>query len=367
MYNYGEIGKMRGRIFMQPRIFISSTFYDLKYIREELSNYVRIHDFEPIMFEDGDIGYTPGKKLDDSCYDAMRNADMVILIVGGEYGSPAGEDNKKEFEEYISVTRKEFRTAVENGIPVFCMLDMNVSAEYGVYDINSDEIENGNHRIKFKATKNINVFRFIKEIRGIGNIPVQEFRNVSEIKDFLGKQWADMFKNYLNSLRCEIENKKIENSVNEMKELIQKMNIMLDSVGKNILTKDNPDNYESVINQQDILSFCRIISDSFKMVLGDKHSAYNNEKRKNIIKEFLNILKSTHEEDMWNKLLFPQNDNLVKIFGLFEKSDFEIIEIDDEYLNRIGDKYKLLYDNDNMEKIADTMIKDEYFNILIGK
>lgn len=58
---------------MKPRIFISSTFYDLKYIREDLANFVRSYGYEPILFEDGDIGYTPGKTLDSSCYNSMRN------------------------------------------------------------------------------------------------------------------------------------------------------------------------------------------------------------------------------------------------------------------------------------------------------
>ena len=53
---------------MKPRIFVSSTFYDLKYVREDLSNFIKAHDFEPIMFEDGDIGYTPGQALDGACY-----------------------------------------------------------------------------------------------------------------------------------------------------------------------------------------------------------------------------------------------------------------------------------------------------------
>lgn len=38
---------------MKPRIFVSSTFYDLKYMRDDLANFIRAHDFEPIMFEEG--------------------------------------------------------------------------------------------------------------------------------------------------------------------------------------------------------------------------------------------------------------------------------------------------------------------------
>ena len=79
---------------MKPRIFISSTFYDLKYIREDLANFVRAYDCEPILFEDGDIGYAPEINLDMSCYESMRNSDMVILIIGGEYGSVASGEKR---------------------------------------------------------------------------------------------------------------------------------------------------------------------------------------------------------------------------------------------------------------------------------
>ncbi len=70
---------------MKPRIFISSTFYDLKYVREDISNFIKTHGFETVMFEDGDIGYTPGQPLDKSCYEAMKNSDMAILIIGGSF------------------------------------------------------------------------------------------------------------------------------------------------------------------------------------------------------------------------------------------------------------------------------------------
>lgn len=115
----------------------------------------------------------------------------------------------------ISVTRNEFRAAVEYGIPVFVMIDKKVIAEYGVYEANFDEIEKENSKMIFPVTKSINVFRFIKEIKGIVTLPIQEYEQSSDIKEFISKQCADIFKNYLNSLRTEKENRKIENSVNE--------------------------------------------------------------------------------------------------------------------------------------------------------
>lgn len=163
------------------------------------------------MFEDGDIGYTPGKELDFSCYEAMKSADMVLLIIGGEYGSAATGEKADKFEEYISVTRNEFRSAVKTGIPVFVFVETNVYAEYGVYEVNYSSIEEKGIPIEFKATKNINVFRFIKEIRAINDKPIQEFRRSAEIKSFLSKQWSDMFKNYLSLLRNNEENVSLQN------------------------------------------------------------------------------------------------------------------------------------------------------------
>jgi Domain of unknown function (DUF4062) len=39
----------------KPKIFISSTFYDLKQIRSDLDNFVENLGYEPIRNEEGDI------------------------------------------------------------------------------------------------------------------------------------------------------------------------------------------------------------------------------------------------------------------------------------------------------------------------
>ena len=41
----------------RPRIFISSTFYDLKQIRAELDMFIESLGYEPIRNEEGDIPY----------------------------------------------------------------------------------------------------------------------------------------------------------------------------------------------------------------------------------------------------------------------------------------------------------------------
>lgn len=349
---------------MKPRIFISSTFYDLKYIREDLANFVRAYDYEPILFEDGDIGYTPGKNLDKSCYEAMKNSDMVILIIGGEYGSAASGEEKDDFKEYMSVTRKEFRTAIETGIPVFVMIDKKVMTEYGVYEVNYDSIEKENNKMKFPSTKNINVFRFIKEVKSLITLPIQEFEKSSDIKGFISKQWADMFKNYLTILRLEKENRKVESSVNEMRDLIQKMNIMLDSVGRNVLAKDDPKEYESVIIQQDILSYCQLIEDSFLITLKENFEIQNIEMRRKVISEFLEALKKTHVEEIWSDFLSDNPERVSNFLEIFNKENFYVEFILEGYPEKAKNKYKILLDEKNIEKIIEIMIEDTYFDNL---
>lgn len=322
---------------MKPRIFISSTFYDLKFIREDISSFVKAHDFEPIMFEDGDIGYTPGKELDKSCYETMKNADMVLLIIGGEYGSAATGENIDNFKEYISVTRNEFRAAVDAGIPMFVFVDSNVYTEYGIYEINCDAIENKKIEIEFKATKSVNVFRFIKEIRSLCDKPIQEFRRSTEIKSFLGKQWSDMFKNYLIILKENKENTIIRNSVADINVLIEKMNIMLDAVGKKIIGDNDIKQYDDIIAKQNDLEaerLCKMIANGITIKINEEQNIDNN------VEALINAFKD------------------LNVYGQEEKDDLELKDTDfflkfennlEKYnLGAIAAKYRFIISIENI-------------------
>lgn len=351
---------------MKPRIFISSTFYDLKYIREDLANFVRSYGYEPVLFEDGDIGYTPGKTLDRSCYDSMKSSDMVILIIGGEYGSAAAGEKKDEFKEYMSVTRNEFRTAVEAGIPVFVMIDKKVMAEYGVYDANYDYIEKDKGRVAFPAAKNINIFRFIREIKGIVTLPIQEFEKSADIKGFVSRQWADMFKNYLDFLRKGKEDGKIEESVNELKMLVRKMSIMVDSVGKNVL-KENQEEYKEVINKQEILGFCDALVLVFKWSKEKFTDIFCDKKRrKKFITALLECLLELDEKKFLdvNNLVGGKN-KLDLFFEVFDKYEIRIPEIVGP-VHIIKEKMELLSDSHNKNGIIEIMTQDKYFLKLVS-
>lgn len=340
---------------MKPRIFVSSTFYDLKYIREDLSNFIKAHDFDPIMFEDGDIGYTPGKSLDQSCYDTMKSSDMVILIIGGLYGSAATGEVKEKFKDYMSVTRKEFRTAVSDGIPVFVFIDSKVYSEYAVYEMNMKAIEEGKINIRFSVTKDINVFRFIKEIKNIGKISITEFSKLIQIKEFLSKQWSDMFKKYLELLKVNKSDEKIKDAVDQMNLLVQKMDIMLDSVGKKILSTSNE--YENVIERQKIVEIGKKISGGIRFT--DISRMDLKGKREKNVTKVLDILNHC--------IMKYDKKSAMDLYMEFHRQGLELVYCNIEILDDIKDLEQILENSKQKELLVAELIKDEYYSGMIAR
>ncbi len=239
--------KVFGDENMKPRIFLSSTFYDLKYIREDLFHFIVSRNYDPILSEQGSIGYTPGKPLDISCYEAVNNSDMAILLVGGRYGSAASSETGGDcFSEYLSVTRKEFRTAVKNGIPVFAFVDENVYTEFELYEKNKDLFLNSKNKnmlgFEFTYTEHQNVFQFIHELKTNVGLPIFQFSSVNDIKQILDEQWADMMKKYLTELRDKKTTESLEETIQEINHAIQKLTSQVSVMGSEIC--ENEDKFE---------------------------------------------------------------------------------------------------------------------------
>src|SRR3954453_15186002 len=107
----------------KPRIFVSSTYYNLRHVRASLETFIQSLGYEPILSEKGDIAYSPDIPLDESCYREAGSADMLILIVGGRYGTERSETRTELpldfFEGYDSITKMEYESAISNNIPVW--------------------------------------------------------------------------------------------------------------------------------------------------------------------------------------------------------------------------------------------------------
>lgn len=349
---------------MKPRIFISSTFYDLKSIREELYRFVRQYNYDPIESENGDIGYIPGRALDESCYKAMRDCDMAILIIGGRYGSPASEKENDE-GEYLSVTHKEFRTAVNNGIPVYAFIEQAVVTEYELYKRNKERFDNPEYHFEFASADSVNVFKFIAELKGISGIPTIAFSKTQDIKDFLATQWADMFKNYLESLKKNSSNKKMTDSVEQMQRLMNKMDVMLDTVGKKILTADNPDEYESVLEKQKVVAFCADLINSIQVASRD--FLENEEERRKYIYKLINVLQDSIKTESWELYQSEDDDTFMEFFKYFESKGINLFCSDELLGDRIAKNIDIFESEKLKQILVNQMLLEKNYKKLFDE
>ncbi|AUF97202.1 hypothetical protein CXQ80_15865 [Pseudomonas sp. 02C 26] len=176
-----------------PRVFVSSTCYDLKYIRENLKYFIRNIGYEPVLSDDGAVFYDPKKHTHESCLTEVPNCQLFVLIIGGRFG---GEYIGKE----TSITNEEYREAIRRKIPIFAMIEQAVYSDHFVYSSNKNNKELDRSKISYPSIdKNApKIFEFIDEVRkqAINNALIP-FRDFNDIENYLRQQWAGMMFSFL--------------------------------------------------------------------------------------------------------------------------------------------------------------------------
>lgn len=169
----------------KPRVFISSTYYDLKNVRADLERFVRDKGFEPVMHERGNVPYGKESALEEYCYREIRNCDIFVALVGGRFGSASKQDQ-------YSISQLEFKTASELQKPTYIFVERDVLAEYKTYTKNRES------KIEWSAVNDVRVYKFLDEVFLLpSNNPVAPFETSIDITGFLQEQWAGLFQRLL--------------------------------------------------------------------------------------------------------------------------------------------------------------------------
>lgn len=243
-----------------PRIFISSTCFDLEEVRVNLRKFIEDFGYEPVMSEFGDIFYEFNSHVQDSCIQSIKNSDVYILIIGDYYGSKyhSAQNTQKEVPE--SVTLMEFKNAIKEAKLKYIFINKFVEYDYNNYRtylekkynefFKKNDIENPENE-KIKIKKEVDaiypfpkdsykyIFAFLDEIKElkIGNA-YYKFENSVDIKDNLKKQWAFFMQESIRKY-CEDINEKDEKD--ELKDISKKLHQVYETISSLAKSEDTGD------------------------------------------------------------------------------------------------------------------------------
>lgn len=219
----------------RPRIFISSTYYDLRQVRDDVERSIRELGYEPVRHEAGSVPYSKEERLETAAYREVELCDVIVAVVGGRFGTESQE------EPGHSISHLELRRALERGIQVFVFVDKNVLGEYSTYKLNKD-----NETIKYSAVNDGRVFRFLDELYSLPrNNPIASFEVASDITSYLKAQFAGLFQRFLQDQKRLTEMRVLEEMNSVAKTLKDVVGFLTkeresDESIKNILVANHP-------------------------------------------------------------------------------------------------------------------------------
>lgn len=170
----------------KPRIFISSTFYDLRHVRGEIERFIRDIGYEPVLNERGHITYGSVEALEKYCYKEIEKISILVSVIGGRFGATArGTEN-------YSISNMELKAAIEQGKQIYVFVENGVLSEYRTFLKNKDK------DIQYHHVDDPRIYAFLEEIYGLPvNNQIQGFDNIPQVVSYLKEQWAGLLEVYL--------------------------------------------------------------------------------------------------------------------------------------------------------------------------
>lgn len=169
-----------------PRVFISSTYYDLKQARNNIGDFIKGLGYEPVMHERSGVAYTQTEPLEMDCYHELASCDIVVCIIGNHFGSKSTTND-------FSITMNEINTAIKNKKKVYIFVANDVFIENRTYEQNKDT-----GAFKSAYTDDIKIHEYISELKSNNKIHVIEsFETTEQIIQILKLQFAGLFQNLL--------------------------------------------------------------------------------------------------------------------------------------------------------------------------
>jgi hypothetical protein len=178
----GVLPELGGECAMsQPTIMVSSTFYDLRQVRDDLRRFIEDDlGYHALLSEYPSFPIDPDESAIENCRRRVeRDADILVLVVGGRYGSV----DKRSAQ---SVTSLEYSTAKLRGIPIYCFVDKQILTLLPVWQQNPD----GDYSCVVDSKR---LFEFVDGIRSKDEAWTFSFETAQDITMTLRVQFANLF------------------------------------------------------------------------------------------------------------------------------------------------------------------------------
>lgn len=157
----------------RPAVFVSSTCYDLKQIRQNIRDFIEDDlGYEAVLSEYDTFPIDPDMDTVNNCLRVVEErANIMVLIVGGRYGNITDHGEK-------SITNLEYLRAKMKGIPIFVFIDQSI--------LNILPIWKKNNTADFsEIVDSPKIFEFVDILRNKDSNWVHEFNNGKDIIDCL--------------------------------------------------------------------------------------------------------------------------------------------------------------------------------------
>ena len=219
-----------------PRVFLSSTYYDLKHVRSDIADFIRGLGYSVVQNENLDIPYSQKKELEYDCYSEILTCDIVVCVIGNSFGTESTIDE-------MSITMHELEQALKVRKLVYVFVEKSVFIENKTYIKNV-----GLKDFTPDAVNDIKIHKYIKELKEkMGRSrPIIPFETVHEIVHALKNQFAGLFQSFLAASAANAEQKAIGDlcaEVERLKEIVADIiaadNSIVDHLSSTILL-NNP-------------------------------------------------------------------------------------------------------------------------------
>jgi hypothetical protein len=180
-----------------PKVFVSSTCYDLQEERAQLERFISSYGFHPILSEYSGVYYDVDTHTHESCVNEVSHCDLFVLVISGRYGGKFKNGNGE------SITQAEYNKARELDLPIFTFVKSDVSAAQHYYKENMRDHDNDFARkITYPAIQKqsdaVSIFNFIDSVHRMStNNGIETYQSFTDIECHLRKQWAGMFFSFL--------------------------------------------------------------------------------------------------------------------------------------------------------------------------